>query len=199
MKEQLVPFLKSLVWLGRGSNPQYPGHKAHALPTKPLCWSKPDKTQAAFSPHVQNIIIFTFFMYKIIVLLNYVLYYSQALYLTDNVSSTSSHPFGSILNIRCVSLKSRLLLISSADIFHGFSSVSVGSSLACKKKKVILFFSQVGWIVAHMFLGTSCNWFPRTYEPQCQIMYLWTYVHSKDSDQLAHQPSQGSFVCFLII
>ena len=31
-KEQLVPFLKSLVWPGRGSNPQPPGHKADALP-----------------------------------------------------------------------------------------------------------------------------------------------------------------------
>ena len=31
-KERLVPFLKSLVWPGRGSNPQLPGHKADALP-----------------------------------------------------------------------------------------------------------------------------------------------------------------------
>ena len=36
-KEQLVPFLKSLVWLGRRSNPQPPGHEADALPTEPLC------------------------------------------------------------------------------------------------------------------------------------------------------------------
>ena len=36
-KEQLVPFLKSLVWLGWGSNPQPPGRKADALPTEPLC------------------------------------------------------------------------------------------------------------------------------------------------------------------
>ena len=31
-KEQLVPFLKSLVWPGLGSNPQPPGHKADAVP-----------------------------------------------------------------------------------------------------------------------------------------------------------------------
>ena len=38
-KELLVPFLKSLAWLGRGSNLQPPGHKADALPTELLCWS----------------------------------------------------------------------------------------------------------------------------------------------------------------
>ena len=32
-KEQLVPFLKSLVWLGPESNPQSPDHKTDALPT----------------------------------------------------------------------------------------------------------------------------------------------------------------------
>ena len=31
-KEQQVPFLKSLVWSGRGSIPKPPGHKADALP-----------------------------------------------------------------------------------------------------------------------------------------------------------------------
>ena len=31
-KEQLVPFLKSLVWQGQGSNPQPPGHRGNALP-----------------------------------------------------------------------------------------------------------------------------------------------------------------------
>ena len=29
-------FLKSLVWLAQGSNPQPPGHKADSLPTEPL-------------------------------------------------------------------------------------------------------------------------------------------------------------------
>ena len=37
-KEQLEPFLKSLVWPSRGSNPQPPSHKADALP-EPLCWN----------------------------------------------------------------------------------------------------------------------------------------------------------------
>ena len=36
-KEQLMPFLKSLGWLGRGSKPQPPGHKANTLPTEHLC------------------------------------------------------------------------------------------------------------------------------------------------------------------
>ena len=35
MKEQLVPFLKSLVILGWEANPQPPGHKAHALRNEP--------------------------------------------------------------------------------------------------------------------------------------------------------------------
>ena len=36
MKEQLVPFLKSKVWLGQGSKSQPPGHKADALLIEPL-------------------------------------------------------------------------------------------------------------------------------------------------------------------
>ena len=37
-KEQLVPFLQALVWLGRESNPQLLGYKTHTLPNEQMSY-----------------------------------------------------------------------------------------------------------------------------------------------------------------
>lgn len=49
-------------------------------------------------------------------------------YLTERVSSTSSHPLGSIEKIRSVSLRSLLEDTSLSVIFHGHCTVSTGNS-----------------------------------------------------------------------
>ena len=53
---------------------------------------------------------------------------NQPTNLTDRVSSTSSHPLGSMLNTRCVCLRSLLRCTSSGSITQGLSSKLPGSS-----------------------------------------------------------------------
>ena len=55
-------------------------------------------------------------------------------YLTDKVSSTSSHPFGSMLKMRWEFLRSRLLATSSTSISHGRSLLLLGNSFICNDK-----------------------------------------------------------------
>ena len=53
-KKQLVPFLKSLVWPGRGSNPQTSSHNADALPLSHCANQLHMKCWALFSLKISN-------------------------------------------------------------------------------------------------------------------------------------------------
>ena len=66
-KEQLVPFLKSLVWPGWGLSLQPPCHKGDALPTEPLSWFRLSRSIVTFCISFEHLFYFFFCLNFVVV------------------------------------------------------------------------------------------------------------------------------------